>query len=225
LWSAAAISIVIALALAGVGLRYLFERHFERSIEADLGVDLNQLIGATTFTDGTLQVTGPVTDPRFQTPVSGYYWQVEGAPPGSLIRSRSLWDGKLTLPAAPSDGARHFREIIGPDGRLLLVVDRTIIDPSGQSFRASVAEDHATVEQSVSDYVRELTPALLLLAAVLISAIFVQITIGLAPLEKLRIAVRDVVARRTRRLGAASPHEVQPLAEEIDRLLEAQEKA
>jgi signal transduction histidine kinase len=225
LCSAAAISIVIALALAGVGLRYLFERHVERRIEADLNIDLNQLIGATTLTDGTLQVTGTITDPRFQNPISGYYWQVEGTPPGSLIRSRSLWDGKLALPPASGDGARYFQEIAGPDGRLLLVVDRTIIDANGQSFRASVAEDHATVEQSVSDYVRELAPALLLLAAVLIAAIFVQITIGLAPLEKLRVAVREVVARRTRRLGAASPSEVQPLADEIDRLLEAQEKA
>jgi signal transduction histidine kinase len=60
---------------------------------------------------------------------------------------------------------------------------------------------------------------------VLLAAIFVQITVGLAPLEKLRVAVRDVLARRTGRLDVAAPSEVQPLADEINRLLAAQEKA
>ena len=54
LWSAAAISIVVALAIAGVGLRFLFERHVERRVETDLTVALNLIVGATTFADGTL---------------------------------------------------------------------------------------------------------------------------------------------------------------------------
>ena len=41
LWSAATISILVALAIAGVGLRYLFERHVERRIQSELTVDLN----------------------------------------------------------------------------------------------------------------------------------------------------------------------------------------
>ena len=90
LWSAAAISILIALAIAGVGLRYLFERHVERRVESELTVDLNQLIGATSFVGGALQVQPVLTDPRFETPLSGYYWQVEDSAPASLVRSRSL---------------------------------------------------------------------------------------------------------------------------------------
>jgi signal transduction histidine kinase len=108
---------------------------------------------------------------------------------------------------------------------LLVAVERTIVDPSGRSFRVAVAEDHRTVEISVSEYVAELAPAILMLALVLIAAIFVQITIGLAPLEKLRIAVSEVIARRAARLDAAAPSELQPLADEINRLLEGQEKA
>ena len=85
LWSAAAISILVALAIAGVGLRYLFERHVERRVESELTVDLNQLIGATTFAPTARLAVAPVlTDPRFANPLSGYYWQVEDIATGSL---------------------------------------------------------------------------------------------------------------------------------------------
>ena len=226
LWSAAAISILLALAIAGVGLRYLFERHVERRVEAELTVDLSQLIAATSFSDGALHVGPAVTDPRFQLPLSGYYWQIEDVASGALTRSRSLWDVALMLPAeGHGDGRQHLHEISGPGGGLLIVVERTIADASGRLFRAAVAEDHRTVEKAVAEYVRELAPALLLLALVLIGAIFIQITVGLAPLESLRIAVRDVIARRSARLNVAAPSEVQPLAGEINRLLDAQEKA
>jgi signal transduction histidine kinase len=89
----------------------------------------------------------------------------------------------------------------------------------------AVAEDHRTVADSVHEYVRELAPAILFLAIVLIAAIFFQITVGLAPLASLRVAVRDVIARRSSRLSVVAPSEVQPLAGEINRLLDAQEKA
>lgn len=227
LWSAAAISIVIALAISGFGLRYLFERHVERRIDADLAVYLDRLVATTTFAaDGTLQVGNGLSDPRFDAPASGYYWQVEDAATGLLIRSRSLWDGTLKLPPAPDDaGALQRMEITGPDGTLLVIVDRIILDEGNHSFRAVVAEDHATVTDSVDDYLGELAPSLALLGVVLLAAMFVQIGVGLAPLERLRQALRGVAAGRAGRLDADAPREVRPLADEINRLLEQRDKA
>jgi len=227
LWSAATISILVALAIAGAGLRYLFELHVERRVVSELTVDLNELIGATTFAaDGHLSVAPVLTDPRFSNPLSGYYWQVDDIATGRQERSRSLWDA--TLPSASSGNSGELRkaeEVRGPGGELTIAVERTIVDPGGRAFRAIVAEDHRTVEISVSEYVRDLAPALTLLAAVLMAAFFIQITVGLAPLETLRVAVRNVIAQRIARLDVAAPREVQPLAEEINRLLDAQEKA
>jgi signal transduction histidine kinase len=227
LWLAATISILVALAIAGAGLRYLFELHVERRVVGELTIDLNELIGATTFaSDGRLVVSPLLTDPRFANPLSGYYWQVEDVTTGSLERSRSLWDARLILPARSAGGElRKVEEFKGPGGELSIAVERTIIDASGRSFRAIVAEDHRTVEVSVSEYVRDLAPALLMLAAALMAAFFIQITVGLAPLETLRVAVRNVIAQRSARLEVAAPSEVQPLAGEINRLLDAQEKA
>ena len=226
LLAAAAISIVVALAVAGAGLRLLFERHVERRVESELTVDLNQLIGVTTAENGVFKVAPLPTDPRFEVPLSGYYWQVEDMASGALTRSRSLWDETLVLPPEGSaDGSLHMHEIAGPQGTSLIAVERVIVDPNGKSFRAAVAEDHQTIATAVDEYVTDLAPALLLIAAVLIAANFVQVSVGLSPLENLRVAVHDVIARRRRRLDAEAPSEVQPLADEIDRLLDAQDKA
>ena len=226
LWSAAAISIVLALAVGGVGLSYLFERHVERRVESELTLELNQLIGVTTFTAGAIVISVTPADPRFATPLSGYYWQVEDLTTRMLTRSRSLWDEALVLPPEGSgDGSLHLREIKGPANSNLIAVERVIVDPSGRSFRAAVAEDHQTIAMAVAQYVAELTPALFLLAIVLIAANFIQISVGLRPLENLRLAVHDVIAQRRRRLDVVAPTEVQPLADEIDRLLDEQEKA
>ncbi|UVK42777.1 HAMP domain-containing histidine kinase [Mesorhizobium sp. AR07] len=227
LWSAATISILVALAIAGVGLRYLFEKNVERRIVSELTVDLNELIGATSFAaDGRLSVAPDLTDPRFINPLSGHYWQVEDPASHSLVRSRSLWDATLALPVLGADGElRKIEELKGPGGELTIAVERTITDADGRSFRAVVAEDHRSVEVSVREYVRDLAPALIVLAVALMAAFFIQITVGLAPLENLRVAVRNVVTQRTARLDVAAPSEVQPLANEINRLLDAQEKA
>ncbi|MEI9413453.1 sensor histidine kinase [Mesorhizobium sp. Cs1321R2N1] len=227
LWSAATISILVALAIAGVGLRYLFESNVERRVVSELTLDLNELIAATSFTaEGHLSVAPALTDPRFANPLSGQYWQVEDLSTHSLVRSRSLWDARLVLPDHQTGGElRQTEELKGPAGELTIAVARSIIDADGRSFRAIVAEDHRSVEVSVSKYVRDLAPALILLAAALMAAFFIQITVGLAPLRNLRAAVRDVIAQRTARLEVAAPTEVQPLADEINRLLYAQEKA
>jgi signal transduction histidine kinase len=226
LWLAAAISIFVALAIAGVGLRYLFERHVERRLVDDLTVDLDQLIGATDFADGALKVAPVLMDARFEVPLSGYYWQVSHVATGALARSRSLPEAVRVIPVAQNDdGALRIQEIAGPNNSLLLAVDRTIADPSGMTFRLMVAVDHKSVDQSINEYLAELVPSLALLGGVLIAAIFVQITVGLAPLQALRFAVRELVAGRAARLDVAAPREVQPLAEEINRLLDAQARA
>lgn len=228
LWLAATVSILVALAIAGVGLRYLFELNVERRIVGELTVDLNELIGATAYSaDGQLYVQAPLTDPRFSIPLSGHYWQVEDITSGNLVRSRSLWDATLALHRGETGNGelKEIKEFTGPQGELAIAVARTVIDSGGRSFRAIVAENHRSVEVAVREYVRDLAPALIVLALALMATFFIQITVGLAPLESLRVAVRNVVAQRASRLDVAAPREVQPLADEINRLLEAQDKA
>src|SRR3546814_16528362 len=72
-------------------------------------------------------------DPRLDKPAGGYYWQVsahEGA-----LRSRSLWDAALPVPAdVPADGWL-MRRAPGPFGKQVAVLERKL----GFDY------DHATV--------------------------------------------------------------------------------
>ncbi len=224
---AAAIAVIVALAIAGTGLIYLFERHVERRVARELTGYLNQLIAATTVApDGTLTVSGGPYDPRFATPLSGLYWEVDTPGTATSVRSRSLWESTLRLGGTTSaDGILHTTEVAGPEDRLLFVVDRMIRDGAGKTFRVAVAEDHRSVEIATSEFAAELVPSLAILAAVLILAMWLQVTVGLKPLERLRRGVSAVVTGNSARLEATVPTEVQPLADEINRLLDAQAKA
>lgn len=224
---AAAIAVIVALAIAGTGLIFLFERHVERRVARELTDHLNQLIAATSVApDGTLAIADGPSDPRFSTPLSGLYWEVDTPGDASTLRSRSLWESTLHLGSdLPKDGSLHTAEITGPENSRLFVVDRVIHDASGKAFRVAVAEDYRSVQIATSEFAVELVPSLAILAAVLILAMWLQVSVGLRPLERLRRAVSAVVSGNSARLEATVPTEVQPLAEEINRLLDAQTKA
>ncbi len=116
-------------------------------------------------------------------------------------------------------------EIEGPAGTLLLAIERTIRDASSdRTFHVIVAEDHRDVQTATRDFAFDLLPSLGILAVVLVIAAWAQIAVGLLPLERLRRAVSAVVSGRATRLNTIVPSEVQPLADEINRLLDSQEK-
>ena len=64
---AAAISIILALALAAAGLAWLFERHVERWIDSGLEVELNQLVGGLrSFANGADRDRQDAVGPAFR---------------------------------------------------------------------------------------------------------------------------------------------------------------
>lgn len=234
LLAAGAASILLALALAGFGLVLLFERHVERRMALELEANLRQLIdGLGRAPDGTLDLLRPPAEPRFLEPLSGLYWQISEEPPaqgGPVLRSRSLWDAVLRLPPdVLQRGEVHRHTIPGPGGASLLAVERQVTLPASLgdgSMRAVVAVDRAELHAAGRAFARDLAPSLGLLAAVLIAAAWVQVTVGLRPLDLLRRRLAAVRAGREARLGAAGfPDEVRPLAAELDHLLDAQDAA
>jgi signal transduction histidine kinase len=230
LLAAGAASIVLALAVAGFGLLLLFERHVERRMAVELEAHLRQLLSSLEQAgDGSLRLAREPADPRFQEPLSGLYWQVAVGADGQLLRSRSLWDGTLDLaPDALADGEVHEHAIAGPRGTSLLVLERAVKLPAtlgGHQVRVAAAVDRAEIHAAGRAYVADLAPSLALLAAVLVAAGWLQIAVGLRPLDAVRRRLADVRSGREGRLGTAFPDEVLPLAAEVDHLLKAQEKA
>jgi signal transduction histidine kinase len=225
---AGAISTAIALTLAGYGLTVLFERHVERRIDAELAVHLNQLTAhLEPSAAGRLTLSAPPADPRFDVPLSGLYWQIVHEQNGTVLRSRSLWDSELALPAeAEVDDAIHHHRIAGPDKAQLYLLQRRVELPArmgGGTARIAVAWDAAEVGTAVREFAIDLTPLLTILGALLLAAAWVQVTVGLRPLSAMRAQLAAVRSGKSRRLGAEFPDEVRPLAQEIDALIDARD--
>jgi signal transduction histidine kinase len=226
LLAAGAVSIAAALVLAGLGLALLFERHVERRAVAELSDHLDQVIaGLDRTADGALIETRLPADPRFDRPLSGLYWQVNAG--AEVLRSRSLWDSRLTLPDdVLADGQVHEHPLSGPTGETL-AVERRVTLPArlgGEAVRVVVALDRAEVHAATRAFVTDLLPYLAVLGLGLIAASWAQITVGLRPLAAIRARVEAVRSGRASRLGSDFPDEVRPLAGEVDDLLAAREE-
>jgi signal transduction histidine kinase len=222
------VAILVALAIAGAALILLFERHITRSLADDLDVHLNQLLaGIDVDAQGQLVVTRPPADPRFADPLSGLYWQVSDDR-SQLLRSRSLWDTTLRLPADElSPGELHHHEIVGPANAHVLIAERSVlltIADRRVPVRIAVAVDLARVSAAASAFARDIAVALGLLGLVLAFATSIQVGLGLRPLDALRSGVAEIRSGRRHHLPAEVPAEVRPLVEEVNALLDAQEQ-
>jgi len=229
---AAAVGLLVALVGGDFGLSYLFERHVERSADAMLAGYVEQIAGTLTIANGKLALANPPVDPRFQRPLSGLYWQVSSADGAAQLTSRSLWDTTLPLTSQGEGQARGHDhgdfEIAGPQDTLLRAVERPvqIATPSGpQVYLVVAAIDHRQISADTADFGADVAPFLVALALAFIVVLWIQVTVGLAPLERLRQAVSRVAAGRARALDVEVPSEVQPLVAEINSLLSAQEAA
>lgn len=222
------VAILLALTVAGGGLVYLFKRHVTRTIGDDLNVYLNQLIaGIDIDPQGQLVMSRPPADPRFAEPLSGLYWQV-GDDRGRILRSRSLWDTALTPPPdTPAAGEVHQHVMAGPAKARVLLAERMVrLTVGGRPLpvRVVVAADLSRVSAAAAGFSRDLVVALGLLGLVLALATTIQVSLGLQPLAALRRGIADVRAGRIDHLAPAAPVEVQPLVEEVNALLDAQER-
>lgn len=230
LWTSAAVSIALALVVAGIGLVALFERHVERRIGEELRAQLNQLAAAVTLSpDGSVTLAQAPADPRFGQPLSGLYWQIDGVEAPGLLRSRSLWDQRVRLNEDTLEpGTVHAHQIVGPEGRALLVRERRILLSAGDrgvALRLMVGLDRAELRDARNAFTADMLPYLALIALVLAVATFAQVKTGLAPLDAVRRGLAAIRSGQVRRLGETYPDEVMPLIDEVNALLSEREQA
>ena len=225
-----AITISAALLAAGLGIVGLFERHVERRAEAELDTYSRQISAGISFdAKGEPTFNHPLADPRFETPLSGLYWQVSDNVGSRVLRSRSLWDTVLKLPRDVLDmGAVHRHTLEGPSGSSLLVRERdvTYTTPSGsRQLRIAVALDKREIHAARAEFAWEVLLALALLAIALLAAAWMQIVIGLMPLMAVKRSVLAVQSGEKNRVDVIEPQEVMPLVTAVNSLLESQTRA
>jgi signal transduction histidine kinase len=220
----AVVWVLMALLVAGVALTDLFRRHVEADLTRAMEKHLDQLTAALSFkgqgNDRQLVLLRELSDPRFERPLSGLYWQVSQG--GEVqLRSRSLWD--QVLPAGepvPADGALHLRRDVAPEGGTALIWERRVSLPDGdQTVEIAVAANAASVETATGNFARVLALSLGVLALGLLAAALAQVRLGLVPLDRLRAALADLRAGRSTRVQGAFPSEVQPLVDDLNQVL------
>ncbi len=219
----------LALGAAAAGLTFLFERHVKTWIDAELTANVDLIIASIDRApDGRISLVRPPPDPRFSTPFSGYYWQVQTGDSNVTIRSPSLWDFALTLTQLPTieDHAHHHR-VAGPQGQTLYLLEKWVELPARlgrDTAHVAVGIDEAKVDAAVWQFAKALSPFLLLLGTLLSVATYVQVSLGLKPLARLRERTLQIRQGGARRMGSEYPEEIVPLTREIDTLLEARDR-
>lgn len=221
------VTIGLALLLAGWVLAGLFRDHARDQLDQQLTAQLDQLT-ASFEADVGPRLRSPLSDPRWTTPFSGLYWQIEQAGTGQvMLRSRSLWDETLALPTEVGLGQQDAgADLQGPQGQPLRVRVRTVrVDaPSAgaSEWRLLVAADTLALEAAVAHFARQLALSLGVLGLALALAAWLQVGLGLAPLQPLRRAVQAVRDGQASQLPDHFPAEVAPLVQDFNRVLAQQ---
>jgi signal transduction histidine kinase len=225
----AAVGIVLALAAAGYFIVQNFAVSLERDRVSDLQATVTQLIAEIDpDAENPLASTELPTDPRYATPLSGVYWQVQDLSRGNSYRSRSLWDTELKPDTARARAPEPSIEIAeGPNSVPLIMVSRLVHveDSSGatRDFLVSVAEIREDPDHAVERFGNDLFAALALVGLFLFIAAWLQVQLGLTPLRELKSDVEAVRSGARDRLPNDYAGELQPVTQALNHLLNAQE--
>ena len=221
---AGGISTVVALTITAIAISYLFEAYFQKRLIDELRGDLSQLTAALAIQENGDMEIGELGDLRYNQPFGGRYWQVQSGDSPPVV-SRSLWDQPLELSLPNSFGETQVSSVTAPFGAELLVLSwRIIIDgveaPAGIAI--SVATDLAELNAASAQFRRNIVFWLLLLGIALVLASWLQVRVGLKPLEQIRTDLEESSRDETGQLSTEYPTEVMPLGDTINTLLERQ---
>lgn len=226
------VGLLLALVLAGLVLGALFRDHVLQQFRQGLQVQLDQVTTALQVDPQGQATLEPraLSDPRWQRPLSGLYWQIDRLSPApateAVLRSRSLWDAQLSAPWKPQKGAQvQAMELEGPGHRRVLTLARSVSleeQPQGR-WRVMVAADLAQTDAAIAGFNRVLALSLGVLLLLLGTAAWLQVRVGLGPLRALLQEVQAMREGRRPRLAALQADEVQPLVEDFNTVLDRQD--
>jgi signal transduction histidine kinase len=214
------------LLVAGLILSALYRDNTERAFDQRLLVYASNLASDLVAPGPADRDLGPIGDPRFELPISGWYWQVgrPGASPREVRSSKSLFGTNLAalVPARGAGQAGEIRRGYGPapDGRLLRIVERDI--DLGEDGRyvirvAGLAED---IDRDVRRFIYALVITFSLLGLALGFTTLLQIRFGLQPLRNLRAGLSAIRRGEAERIPGEYPQDIAPLAQDLNLLLD-----
>ncbi len=220
--------IVIILVVTGIVLSSIYRAAVERAFDRRLGVYLRALVADVAAPDESPdKFPQTVSEPLFDLPLSGWYWQVTrlDAPTPDVRSSRSLWDATLPHLAAlgvltaPGGARQGYAD--GPEGQRLRVVERTIDLGEEGRYLVAIAGDAGEIDDEIQSFDGALFITFGVLGIVLLLSTTFQVRFGLAPLKRISEGLAAIRSGAAERLEGAFPVEIAPLARETNALIDA----
>ena len=231
LFFSATVWIILTLLSAGLLLSDLNKKNNLEAFDDRLNLLVETLIGGSKVdsSEGITVVTS-IGDPRFFQPYSGWYWQINKGSK-TLSRSRSMWDQVFTPDKRLIGGRTQFIDSVGKnqeqviEQKNLYIVEREISFPGiTEPVTFILSGDTFEYKENIKNFDNTLSAILIFLGVGLMIAVFLQVRYGLFPLNKIKDALFKIRNGDKKKLEAKYPLEVQPLATEINDLLEHNEK-
>lgn len=204
--------VCLGVSLSGAAMTELIDEHVSAQFQHEIGDHLAELQSLYAASGSPTALLRPVSDPRFEVPGSGYYWEIwrGGAP---ALRSPSLEGKDIVLP--PAAGRVERASLRGAPQKLVFQSEsRTGETQAPVVFAVGVDEDQ--LHAVLNDFRGPLLGSLIAVAAGLCLAAMAQVAFGLRPLRKMRAALAQVRAGRAELLPEDFPSEVQPLVSDLN---------
>lgn len=211
-----AITVWVALGIGAIWFSAvgIFSAHVEQSYHEELEVHVRELARLAELNDsGEIRLSRPLSDPRYEEPLSGFYWQitVAGLEP---LRSRSMTRGTLDERIAHSPEILHTLDN-GPTGQAITygLVEES---PSGQVIHYVIATDQSELDRLIDGFTRDLTLWLTGLGSLLLATGVAIIGFGLHPLDRLSRAITRLRQGEAEELEGEYPAEIAPLVGDLN---------
>lgn len=210
---AVSVWVVVGISAVGLATTYVFSRHIEQEYHEELEVHIVELANLAQFEGGKIRLARPLSDPRYQVSLSGFYWQVS-VDGGETLRSPSMSRRELDPEIAHAQTIDHSYEQ-GPSGPAI-AYGMVRHAPSGQTVHFVIATDRRILDQTVSRFVNDLVRWLLMLGLGLFATGLSVVLFGLRPLDRLASALARLKAGRIDRIDGTYPAEIQPLVSDLN---------
>jgi len=222
LWAA------VALVAIAVVISALYRQGSERGFRQLLRAQLYNVVNSIEI-DTELALTGrpQLGDLRFSQPGSGWYWIVEPIKPYAVDPLKSSSAENLDLPVSPLKETpfdkryERFYTVQDAHNNDVEVAETEVeMDEAGHVARFRVAGNRNVLEADISAFTRNLYLSLLIFGIGSLALNAAAILFGLSPLDEARKALEKIRGGEAERLDGEFPFEIQPLASEINALID-----
>lgn len=224
--SSTAISAVLLICAAFL-LNTIFVRALEQNFDQQLRSALDGLLANIDLSPtGKPILQNQLADSRFSLPLTGWYWQVgDTASSEVFLASPSLLEQRIPASAAEATTTPAILSAYSAQdakGTNLRVIHQDIsLFGVPKKYDIRIAGNFSELSSEIASFQRTLFALLGGLGLALLAALILQVRFSLRPLAAMRNQMNAIRSGQIDQLDGNFPAEIQPLADELNLLVEA----